>query len=115
MHGWEKIVSDSGQVMDGLFRALTQLFDGRHDSLKSVEAIYYCCGPGSTLGLRLAAAFVKTILWEANGRIKLFQYNALDLATLMRESSSPYLQAPFRMGKGLYAQEKKGPLGKRKL
>ena len=41
----------SDQVMDGLFRALTHLFDGRHDSLKSVEAIYYCCGPGSTLGL----------------------------------------------------------------
>ena len=115
MHGWEKIVRDSGQVMDGLFRALTQLFDGRHDSLKSVEAIYYCCGPGSTLGLRLAAAFVKTILWEANGRIKLFQYNALDLATLMRESSSPYLQAPFRMGKRFVRSGKQGAIGEKKI
>lgn len=115
MHGWEKIVPDSGQVMDGLFRALTQLFDGRHDSLKSVEAIYYCCGPGSTLGLRLAAAFVKTILWEANGRIKLFQYNALDLATLMSESSSPYLQAPFRMGKRFVRSGKQGAIGEKKI
>ena len=55
--------------MDGLFRALEELFKGRIDKLNSVDVIYFCCGPGSTLGLRLAAAFVKTILWEGKGKV----------------------------------------------
>ena len=38
-----KIVS-SGQAMDGLFRALGELFDDRSDKLNSVDVIYFCCG-----------------------------------------------------------------------
>ncbi len=114
-NGWEKIVPDSGQAMDGLFHALAQLFDGRTDSLRSVDIIYYCCGPGSTLGLRLAAAFVKTILWEARGSIKLFQYNALDLTSILGGSSAPHIQAPFRMGKRIVRSGKQGTIGKKEV
>ena len=114
MHGWEKIVPDSGQVMDGLFRALSQLFDGRHDSLKSVEAIYYCCGPGSprTPSQR---GFCRPFFGKQMAGLNSSNTMPLDLATLMSESSSPYLQAPFRMGKRFVRSGKQGTIGKKKI
>jgi tRNA A37 threonylcarbamoyladenosine modification protein TsaB len=97
--GWAKIESTTNQAMEGLFQATLKLFHSQPDQLNAIDAIYYCCGPGSTLSLRLAAAFVKTLVWEAKGRISLFQYNALDLATCMTKESIHSIQAPFRMGK----------------
>ena len=113
--GWEKIVSYPGQAMDGLFRALGELFDDRSDKLNSVDVIYFCCGPGSTLGLRLAAAFVKTILWEGQGKVTLFQYNAMDLASFLPDSSKFSIQAPFRMGKRFLRKGKPRSIGKKEI
>lgn len=98
-NGWLRIETDPEQAMEGLFRATQKLFQDQPDDLNAIDAVYYCCGPGSTLSLRLAAAFVKTLLWEAKGRISLFQYNALDLAACMTKESINSIQAPFRMGK----------------
>ena len=114
-NGWEKLVADPGQAMDGLFRAVGQLFEERDETLNSVDILYYCCGPGSTLGLRLAAAFVKTMIWEAKGRITLFQYNALDLASGIPEEPPEYIQAPFRMGKRFVRSGKPGTVGKKEI
>lgn len=114
-NGWENIVSDPGQAMDGLFRALRKLFEKNPGKLKQVDVIYFCCGPGSTLGLRLAAAFVKTMLWEANDRISLFQYNALDLASTLPGFSATYIQAPFRMGKRFIRTGKPGTIGTKEI
>jgi hypothetical protein len=50
------------------------------------------------LGLRISAAFVKTVLWESKDAIPLYSYNALDLASRMLESPPVHLQAPFRKG-----------------
>ena len=113
--GWEKIVSDPGQTMDGLFRALEELFKGRIDKLNSVDVIYFCCGPGSTLGLRLAAAFVKTILWEGKGKVSHFQYNALDLASSLIDEKETSIQAPFRMGKRFMRTGKPRSIGKKEI
>ena len=111
--GWEAIITDEGQAMDGLFR-LNKLFEERSDNY-AVDTIYYCCGPGSTLGLRLAAAFVKTLMWEANGRISLYQYNALDLASSLPNASDSYIQAPFRMGKRFLRTGKPKSIGKKEI
>jgi hypothetical protein len=97
--GWEKLEKDNAQAMEGVFQLVEKIFHGDPYSLKNVTKIYYCEGPGSTLGLRLAAAFVKTLLWESEGRITLFQYNALDLAALIPDSPPASLQAPFRRGR----------------
>ena len=113
--GWEAIITDEGQAMDGLFRALNKLFEERSDNLNAVDTIYYCCGPGSTLGLRLAAAFVKTLMWEANGRISLYQYNALDLASSLPNASDSYIQAPFRMGKRFLRTGEPKSIGKKEI
>jgi hypothetical protein len=112
---WEAIITDEGQAMDGLFRGLNKLFEKRADSLNSVDTIYYCCGPGSTLGLRLAAALVKTIIWEANGRISLYQYNALDLASSLPNISTNFIQAPFRMGKRFLRTGEPKSIGKKDI
>jgi len=67
------------------------------------------------LSLRLAAAFVKTLLWEAKGRISLFQYNALDLAACMTKESINSIQAPFRMGKRFVRTGKVRAIGQKNV
>lgn len=114
-NGWEKMVTDQGQAMDGLFRAIGTLFEERSDEINSVNVIYFCCGPGSTLGLRLAATLVRTMMWDAKGGISLFQYNALDVASILADSSAEFIQAPFRMGKRFLRSGKAGMIGKKEI
>lgn len=114
-NGWLRIETDPEQAMEGLFRASQNLFQDQPDDLNAIDAVYYCCGPGSTLSLRLAAAFVKTLLWEAKGRISLFQYNALDLAACMTKESINSIQAPFRMGKRFVRTGKVRAIGQKNV
>ena len=114
-NGWLRIETDPEQAMEGLFRATQNLFQDQPDDLNAIDAVYYCCGPGSTLSLRLAAAFVKTLLWEAKGRISLFQYNALDLAACMTKESINSIQAPFRMGKRFVRTGKVHAIGQKNV
>jgi len=114
-NGWAKIVTDPGQAMEGFFRALKQLFQDRNDSLNAVDQVYYCCGPGSTLGLRLAAAFVKTLIWESQGSRLLFQYNALDMAASLPDNTAPFTQAPFRMGRRFVRTGKPRSIGTKQI
>ena len=114
-NGWLRIETDPEQAMEGLFRATQKLFQDQPDDLNAVDAVYYCCGPGSTLSLRLAAAFVKTLVWEAKERISLFQYNSLDLATCMTKESINSIQAPFRMGKRFVRTGKVCAIGQKNI
>ena len=114
-NGWLRIETDPEQAMEGLFRATQKLFQDQPDDLNAVDAVYYCCGPGSTLSLRLAAAFVKTLVWEAKGIISLFQYNSLDLATCMTKESINSIQAPFRMGKRFVRTGKVCAIGQKNI
>ena len=114
-NGWLRTETDPEQAMEGLFRATQKLFQDQPDDLNAIDAVYYCCGPGSTLSLRLAAAFVKTLVWEAKGRISLFQYNALDLATCMNKESINSIQAPFRMGKRFVRTGKVRAIGQKDI
>ena len=55
--------------------------------------------PRLDLGLRLAAAFVKTLRWcHAHASFEVFAYNALDLASLLVPKENSIIQAPFRVG-----------------
>jgi tRNA A37 threonylcarbamoyladenosine modification protein TsaB len=98
-NGWARLENEPGQAMEGIFRLVHLLFDSSDLRLDQVTTLYYCEGPGSTLGLRLAATFVKTLLWNGKGKVRLFQYNALDLAALIPDSEPASLQAPFRRGR----------------
>ena len=58
--GWDKLTSSQNQPMDGLFQCIEQL----NIDLNKIDSLFFCAGPGSTLGLRLALAFVKTVQWK---------------------------------------------------
>ena len=67
--------------------------------ISKIKQVYFCEGPGSTLGLRLAAAFVRTLKWsQKSSGFKVFAYNALDLASILAPQKNAIIQAPFRVG-----------------
>jgi hypothetical protein len=109
---WLAIRENTGLAMQGIFEACHQLFADRDVSLREVDALLYCCGPGSTLGLRIAATFCKTILWESEGKVPFFQYNAMDLSALLLHPVDAPIQAPFRSRRRLLRQPGTSPLGK---
>ena len=96
--GWLHVASVELPALEGLFRATSDILNKVNRQLKEVDGLFFCQGPGSTLGLRISAAFVKTVLWESGGEIPLYSYNALDLASRMPENPPAHLQAPFRKG-----------------
>jgi hypothetical protein len=97
-NGWRKLVVSSNPPMNGVFQTVAQLIKELKIKIGEIDSIFFCAGPGSTLGLRLASAFIKTMQWQKEGTLQLYSYNALDLACQMAEKSPLILQAPFRMG-----------------
>jgi hypothetical protein len=95
---WLHVESVELPALEGLFMATSGVLKKIGRELSEVDALFFCQGPGSTLGLRISAAFVKTILWESNGQVPIYSYNALDLASRMLERPPLHLQAPFRKG-----------------
>ena len=87
--------------MESLFEAIPKSLGQIDSSATAIDAILFCEGPGSTLGLRVAATAVKTILRENEPSPTLFTYNALDLAAIMSNDFSRPILAPFRKGKRL--------------
>jgi hypothetical protein len=96
--GWLHVESVELPALEGLFIATSGVLKQIGRELSEVDALFFCQGPGSTLGLRISAAFVKTVLWESAGGIPLYSYNALDLASRMPGNPPAHLQAPFRKG-----------------
>jgi hypothetical protein len=87
------------QALEGLFLATEKILQDSKKEISQVRSVYYCEGPGSTLGLRLAAAFVRTLKWsQPRADFKVFTYNALDLGSLLVSSKNSFIQAPFRVG-----------------
>ena len=87
--------------MESLFKAIPKSLGQIDSSATAIDAILFCEGPGSTLGLRIAATAVKTILRENEPSPALFTYNALDLAAILSNDTARLILAPFRKGKRL--------------
>ena len=97
--GWQCLARVEEQALEGLFLATEKILQDSKKEISQVSSVYYCEGPGSTLGLRLAAAFVRTIKWShAHADFEVFTYNALDLASLLVSPKNSVIQAPFRVG-----------------
>jgi hypothetical protein len=96
---WQCLARVEEQALEGLFLATEKILQDSKKEISQVSSVYYCEGPGSTLGLRLAAAFVRTLKWsQPRADFKVFTYNALDLGSLLVSSKSSFIQAPFRVG-----------------
>ena len=69
---WLILEESNSLAMQGIFESCHQIFEKLDRNLREVDALLYCAGPGSTLGLRIAATFCRTILWNSNHQVKLF-------------------------------------------
>ncbi|MDA9961867.1 hypothetical protein N9D63_03175 [Opitutales bacterium] len=98
---WLSLVREEKPALESLFVAIPKSLEEIDASISAIDAILFCEGPGSTLGLRVAATAVKTILRENEPSPTLFTYNALDLAAIMSNDLSRPILAPFRKGKRL--------------
>ena len=98
---WLSLVREEKPALESLFVAIPKSLEKIDASISAIDAILFCEGPGSTLGLRVAATAVKTILRENEPSPTLFTYNALDLAAIMSNDFSRPILAPFRKGKRL--------------
>ena len=108
--GWRVIFSDEKPALESLFIGLRKCLRQVDSHATSIDTLLFCEGPGSTLGLRIAATAAKAILRE--NKPALYLYNALDLAALLVPAPRPIL-APFRKGKRLlrHPPEDGSPLG----
>lgn len=114
--GWRALKKAKEQAMESLFRSCAELFEELDTGMRKVDAVFYCEGPGSTLGLRIAAALTRTIQWDGSDRqVSLFKYNAMDLATRMSDQTAPTLQAPYRMGSRLVRFEEGQAIGRKEV
>ena len=112
--GWEEVASSQSPALNGVFETVSKLIKNSNLKFSEIDAIFFCAGPGSTLGLRLTLAFIKTLKWEVGKKLKLFSYNALDLAASMSSKKDFFIQAPFRMGWRIVRIERSGsPIGKK--
>ena len=99
LNSWKALHQVESQALEGLFSATGKVLEISDYKISNINCVYFCEGPGSTLGLRLAAAFVRTIRWsQKSSDFKVFSYNALDLASILAPQKNAIIQAPFRVG-----------------
>ena len=109
--GWQCLARVEEQALEGLFLATEKILQDSKKQISRVSSVYYCEGPGSTLGLRLAAAFVRTIKWShTHADFEVFTYNSLDLASLLVSPKNSVIQAPFRVGFRFVRKPNSNPL-----
>jgi len=114
--GWRKIAYSEKPALNGVFETVSTLLRDLKIKIAQVDAVFFCAGPGSTLGLRLTLAFIKTMQWEKQSGLSLFSYNALDLAARMSPQKPAFIQAPFRMGWRLIRSNEEGSsIGKKQI
>jgi hypothetical protein len=114
--GWRKIAYSEKPALNGVFETISTLLRDLKIKISQVDAVFFCAGPGSTLGLRLTLALIKSMQWEKQSGLSLFSYNALDLAARMSPQKITFIQAPFRMGwRFVRSKEENSSFGKKQI
>ena len=111
---WRSLQASNDSALEGLFSAAENTLNESENSMSEIDAVFFCEGPGSTLGLRIAAAFVRTIAWSCPLIEKIFQYNSLDLAARMNGEMNTSIQASFRRG-FRFVRTGQEPVGKKEI
>lgn len=91
-NNWLAYQSIEGPALETLFTEVQSVLSEAKLSLKAITRYIYCEGPGSTLGLRLAAMAIKT--WRAlhHEPPPCYAYNSLQLAAQCLRLDAPHLQ-----------------------
>ena len=92
-------------IFEGFQRCLEEV-DRRADE---IDAIIFCEGPGSTLGLRAALTLTKTLQSQVSPPPAIFVYNALHTANLLCENPDKPILADYRQGQW-YLRESSGEI-----
>ena len=78
---WRECVRSEGDFLEGLEPTIQELLSISGLALPDLSGVLYGSGPGSTLGLRLAAIFIRTLLGIPSlNHWSCFQYHNLELA-----------------------------------
>ena len=110
---WKSFNTSEKQALEGLFFATKQTLKDVEQSLSSVDTIFFCEGPGSTLGLRISCAFIRTVQWANYPTPRVYKYNALDLGKVICGTEAS-IQAPFRKG-FRFVRTGKNAVGKKEI
>ncbi|MEM8867545.1 MAG: hypothetical protein AAGC73_04695 [Verrucomicrobiota bacterium] len=76
---WLAQVRREGVALENLFPVVSQTFAQSRSKLANIESFIYCEGPGSVLGLRLAAMALQTWQELAAQTPKFYAYNGLQM------------------------------------
>lgn len=108
---WISKTSPKGDALETLFNSLESVLKSSGYSLQEIQSLYFCEGPGSLLGLRLAAMAVQTwkILPEFS-ELQLLQYSSMELgacsiAQTLRVSQPFHLLCSFRKGQYIHTRK----------
>ena len=110
---WKSFYTSEKQALEGLFFSAKKTLEEVEQTLSSVDAIFFCEGPGSTLGLRISCAFIRTLQWANHPTPRVYMYNALDLGKVMCGTEAS-IQAPFRKGYR-FVRTGKNAVGKKEI
>ncbi len=103
---WLAFHRSSGETLEALFQGVSSCLSGAGLDFKDVEGFLYCEGPGSVLGIRLAAMALKG--WRSLPGLKMapiYAYRSLPaMAHLMQlqERNGPPFHCICEGGKGLW-------------
>ena len=87
LDSWNAIIPTEEHALEGLFFATEKALSVTKRKISEIDTIFFCEGPGSTLSLRIAAAFVRTLKWNnPHSSFSVLSYNALDLASILAPS-----------------------------
>lgn len=96
--GWRSILKSENLALEGIFSLFERILNLEPEA-RNIREIFFCEGPGSTLGLRIASAFVRIYQWNAKpDAVQILKYNSMDLAVLLVNDPKTDIQAPYRMG-----------------
>ncbi len=100
---WIKLLQMRGDATTCIPELLDKLFAEGGTKADSLGALIYCEGPGSLLGLRLAAMYIETLrALPENGELPIYAYGSLHAALHMPQalesSESIAVASPVRKG-----------------
>lgn len=96
--GWLSLQRAEAPALSFLFEGLRRCLEETKSEIAQVDAIIFCEGPGSTLGLRSALTLAKTLKSQISPAPAFAVYNALHAAALLCQNPEMPILADYRQG-----------------
>ncbi len=108
-NGWRCLHRSETPALISVFEGFRRCLEEALGHASSTDAILFCEGPGSTLGLRAALTLAKTLLTQLDSPPSILSYNALHAATLLATDPTAPILADYRQGQW-YLREPSGKI-----